>query len=98
MDPGHFLTNSGSKIPMPKSRKDGAVVQPPTKPKLAFSKMDLTNLNPENDGDVSAAAGQQKSRVVTNCKYHYLYLHSNYYCPGFKSCLVALTQVTLVFS
>lgn len=76
MDQGHFLTNSGSKIPMPKSRKDVAVVAP-LKPKLAVCKTTTTNFKPEScDGlddnfleeTDNVSVSKPKPRVATNRK------------------------------
>lgn len=77
MDPGHFLTNSGSKIPMPKSRKEKDVsVVAPLKPKLAVCKVTTTNFKPEscesvndNCSEDSDIMPKPKAQVATNCKY-----------------------------
>lgn len=66
MDPGHFLTNSGSKIPMPRSKKENVV---PAKPKLVRSDVTTTNYLGENANNLYDCKEISKPRIATNCKY-----------------------------
>ncbi|EEB11617.1 protein claret segregational, putative [Pediculus humanus corporis] len=70
MDPGHFLTNSGSKIPMPKSKKENII---PSRPKLAPSAVTTTNYLGEKANNYSenkeSVPNIAKSSVgITRCK------------------------------
>lgn len=65
MDPGHFLTNSGSKIPMPRSKKENL---PPAKPKLTTSSVVTTNYLGEKINKLVESKESSKPKVTTNCK------------------------------
>ncbi|KAK6626563.1 hypothetical protein RUM44_009037 [Polyplax serrata] len=64
MDPGHFLTNSGSKIPMPRSKKENIL---PVKTKLALSGVTTTNYTCEKTNVVEAKE-VSRAKTTTNLK------------------------------
>lgn len=71
MDQGHFLTGSGSKIPMPKSKKENIV---PLKPKLTATAVKTTNYISDIPGEINVNVIDIKSqetknpRTAGNCK------------------------------